>query len=249
LLATTRRDPPWPLQRLRLAGLLTEVRDADLAFRSDETEALFAQLPVDLAAEQLERLTERTEGWAAGLRLAALPIRGSEDVDATVRTFSGNDHSVAGYLLDEVLDRQSPELSAFLERISMVDLVCADLADALTVGRDGAAMLAELAASHLFVQAIGRPGRWYRLHRLIVDILRAGPMPARGADQPGGVRGVALRRRCGVEPADAAHDQPGGDVLGVANAVNAHFGDLGVGDPALLVLVVDRVGVSDISAG
>jgi LuxR family maltose regulon positive regulatory protein len=179
LLATTRRDPPWPLQRLRLAGLLTEVRDADLAFRSDETEALFAQLRVDLTAEQLERLAERTEGWAAGLRLAALHMRGSEDVDAAVRTFSGNDHSVAGYLLGEVLDRQSPELSAFLERISMVDLVCADLADALTGGHDGAAMLAELAASHLFVQAIGRPGQWYRLHRLIVDILRARPIPAR----------------------------------------------------------------------
>ena len=98
---------------------------------------------------------------------------------AAVDAFSGDDHSVAGYLLTEVLDRQSPELVAFLEKISVVDLVCADLADALTGRHDGAQVLADLAASHLFVQAVGRPGRWYRLHRLIADILRARPASRR----------------------------------------------------------------------
>ena len=87
---------------------------------------------------------------------------------------------MAGYLLTEVLDRQSPELVAILETISVVDLVCADLADALTGRHDGARVLADLAAAHLFVQAVGQPGRWYRLHRLIADILRA--RPDRGAD-------------------------------------------------------------------
>ena len=98
-----------------------------------------------------------------------------DDVETAVAAFSGDDHSVAGYLLTEVLERQSPELLAFLEKISVVDLVCADLADSLTGRQDGAAMLADIAASHLFMQALGRPGRWYRLHRLIADILRARP--------------------------------------------------------------------------
>ena len=179
LLATTRHDPPWPLPRLRLAGLLTELRASDLAFRPDEVAGLFARLQVELSAGQLERLLARTEGWAAGLRLAALDLRGRDDVEAAIDTFSGDDHAVTGYLLSEVLDRQPAELVAFLEQISIVDLISAGLADALTGRQDGEAMLAELAAAHLFVQAVGRPGRWYRLHRLIVDLLRARPMPPR----------------------------------------------------------------------
>ena len=179
LLVTTRRDPPWPLPRLRLAGLVAEVRAADLAFRVDETSQLFRQLGVGVNGSQLERLVARTEGWPAGLRLVAMHLKGVDEPEAAVSTFSGEDHSVAGYLLTEVLDRESPETIAFLETISVVDLVCADLADALTGRRDGARMLADLAASHLFVQAVGRPGRWYRLHRLISDIVRARPAPRR----------------------------------------------------------------------
>jgi LuxR family maltose regulon positive regulatory protein len=118
-------------------------------------------------------------GWGAGLRLAALHLRGCADVEAAVESFSGDDHSVAGYLLTEVLDRQPPELIGLLERISIVDLVSAGLANALTDREDGDAVLAELAASHLFVEAVGRPGRWYRLHRLLADVLRARPIPPR----------------------------------------------------------------------
>jgi hypothetical protein len=159
LLITTRRDPPWPLAQLRLAGLVAEVRTSDLAFRPDEAATLFAQLMVDVDASQLDRLIDRTDGWAAGLRLVALHLKGVDDVDTAVAAFSGNDHSVAGYLLTEVLERQSPELLAFLEKISVVDLVCADLADSLTGREDGAAMLADIAAAHLFMQALGRTAR------------------------------------------------------------------------------------------
>lgn len=178
LLVTTRRDPPWPMARLRLAGLVTEVRAAELAFRTDEAADLFARLGVGADASQLRRLVERTEGWPAGLRLVALHLQGVDDMEAAVRAFSGQDHSVAGYLLAEVLERESPETIAFLQAISVVDLVCADLADAITGRHDGARVLADLAASHLFVQAVGRPGRWYRLHRLVADILRARTAPA-----------------------------------------------------------------------
>jgi LuxR family maltose regulon positive regulatory protein len=179
LLVTTRRDPPWPRERLRLAGLLAEVRASTLAFRPDETAALFANLGLDLNAQQVEQLIGRTEGWAAGLRLVALALLGSDDVPAAVASFSGNDHSVAGYLLSEVLNTQEPALVTFLERVSVVDIVSADLADALTGRDDGALVLAELAASYLFVQAVGRPGQWYRLHRLIIDLLRARPTSSR----------------------------------------------------------------------
>ena len=179
LLVTTRRDPPWPLARLRLAGLVAEVRAADLAFRVDEAAQLFRQLGVGVTESQVERLVERTEGWPAGLRLVGVHLKGVDELEGPVSAFSGEDHSVAGYLLTEVLDRESPEMIAFLETISGVDLVCADLADALTGRHDGARVLADLAASHLFVQAVGQPGRWYRLHRLIADILRARPAPRR----------------------------------------------------------------------
>jgi len=179
LLVTTRRDPPWPLPRLRLAGLVAQVRAADLAFRADEAAQLFTQLGVGVNRSQLQRLVDRTEGWPAGLRLVAVHLQDVAGLEAAVNAFSGDDHSVAGYLLTEVLDRESPEVIAFLETISVVDLVCADLADALTGRCDGARMLADLAASHLFVQAVGRPGRWYRLHRLISDIVRARPAPRR----------------------------------------------------------------------
>ncbi|HWN26361.1 MAG TPA: LuxR C-terminal-related transcriptional regulator, partial [Actinomycetospora sp.] len=178
LVITTRRDPAWALSRLRLAGLVAEIRAADLAFNRDEAAALFDHLGVDLGTDQLDEMVRRTEGWAAGLRLGALHLRGAPDVDAAVGAFSGDDHDVSGYLLDEVLDRQPPGLVTFLERVAVVDLVCADLADALVGGTHGAAVLADLAASHLFVQALG-PGRWYRLHRLVLDLLRARPLPRR----------------------------------------------------------------------
>ena len=170
--ATTRRDPPWPLDRLRLAGVITEVRAADLAFRVDETAALLDQLGIDLDHAHVGRLIERTEGWAAGLRLAALQLQAGRDPAGFVDAFSGNDHAVAAYLLTEVIDRQASELLDFLVRVSFVDLVSADLADALTGSRSGSATLTELAASNLFVHAVGPGGRWYRLHRLIADLLR-----------------------------------------------------------------------------
>ena len=175
LVATTRRDPPWPLDRLRLAGVITEIRAAELAFRIDETAALLAQLGIDLDDTHVGRLVERTEGWAAGLRLAALQLQGGADPAGFVDAFSGDDHAVAAYLLTEVIDRQTPELLDFLVRVSFVDLVSADLADALTGARtapDRRDTLAELAASNLFVHAVGPGGRWYRLHRLIADVLR-----------------------------------------------------------------------------
>jgi LuxR family maltose regulon positive regulatory protein len=173
LIVTTRRDPPWPLSLLRMAGVLSEIRASDLAFRADETRALLDQLGIDLDPVHVGRLVSRTEGWAAGLRLAALKLNSTPDPAGFVDAFSGDDHAVAAYLLDEVIDRLSPDLLGFLVRVSILEVVSADLADAMTGGSDGRATLTELARSNLFVQAVGTSGQWYRLHRLIADVLRA----------------------------------------------------------------------------
>ncbi|WP_345382058.1 LuxR C-terminal-related transcriptional regulator [Pseudonocardia yuanmonensis] len=179
IVVATRRDPPWPLQRLRVAGSVRDVRAADLAFRHGEAAELFGLLGLELTPVQVDRLLDRTEGWAAGLRLAALHLQGRADLDAAVAAFSGDDHTVAGYLLTEVLDQQAPELMTFLIEVSVVDLVCADLAQALTGRPDAGQVLADLAGAHLFVREVDRPGRWFRLHRLVLDILRARSLPSR----------------------------------------------------------------------
>ena len=179
LLVLTRRDPPWPLARLRLADLVAEVSAVDLAFRVDEAAELFARLGIDLDRGQVTRLVERTEGWPAGLRLVALHLRGRADAGSVVAAFSGDHHGIAGYLITEVLGGQPAELVRELEKISVVDPVTAGLTAALTGVQDGEQLLAELAAAHLVVPATDRPGRWYHLHRLLGDVLRSRPMSRR----------------------------------------------------------------------
>ena len=173
IIATSREAPPWPLHALRLTGALGELRSEELAFRADEADAMLSTAGIELEPAVLAELVGRTEGWAAALRLAALELAGNRDPTGRVATFSGDDHSVAGYLLTEVLGRAAPPARDLLAKICVLDFVCADLADAMTGGDDGAARLAELQASNLFVHAMGRPGRWYQLHRLVADLLRA----------------------------------------------------------------------------
>ena len=174
LVVLTRRDPPWPLHRLRLAGLLAEVRAADLAFVPPEARELFALVGVELTTDQLDLLVARTDGWAAGLRLAALPLRApGVDVAGFLASFSGDDRTVTAYLQSEVLAPQSERVLRFLEKICILDLVCAELADAVTGDEDGAAMLAELSSSNLFVQSVGEGGRWFRLQGFVSDVLRS----------------------------------------------------------------------------
>ena len=173
IVATSREDPPWPLDALRLTGALCEVRSEELAFRAHEAGAMLSTAGIELEPDVLAQLVGRTEGWAAALRLAALELAENRDPAGRVATFSGDDHSVAGYLLTEVLGRAAPPARDLLGKICVLDFVCADLADAVTGRNDGAARLAELQASNLFVHSMGRPGRWYQLHRLVADLLRA----------------------------------------------------------------------------
>jgi LuxR family transcriptional regulator, maltose regulon positive regulatory protein len=173
LVLATRADPPLPLHRLLLAGQLTEVRAADLAFTPAEAGELLAGLGVDLAAGELETLWTRTEGWVAGLRLAALSLRDHPDPGRFVAEFAGDDHAVGGYLVEEVLARLPSEVQEFLLRTCVTDRLCGGLADALTGRRDGERMLALLEHDHAFTTGLGATRSWYRYHPLFAELLRA----------------------------------------------------------------------------
>jgi LuxR family transcriptional regulator, maltose regulon positive regulatory protein len=173
LVVATRADPPLSLQRLRVAGQLREIREAELAFTRSEAGDLLAGQGVELSAGELEVLLRRTEGWAAGLRLAALTLREHPLPGRFVDELAGDDRVIAGYLLEEVLAVQPPELRAFLLRTAVPDRICGGLADALTGRADGAETLARLEREHVFTMASG-PGRdWYRYHPLFAELLRA----------------------------------------------------------------------------
>jgi LuxR family transcriptional regulator, maltose regulon positive regulatory protein len=174
LIVSTRRDPPWPSHRLRLAGLVHEVGAAELAFAPDEARGMFGEVGVELTGPQLDLLLQRTDGWAAALRLAALHLRlPGADIAGYVRNFSGDERTVSAYVLGEVLEPQAASAQQFLRSIGILDYVCAELADAVTGGQDGAAMLAELSSANLFVHSVGDGGRWHRLPGLVSDVLRS----------------------------------------------------------------------------
>ena len=172
LVLSTRADPALPLHLLRVRGQLVEIRVADLAFTEDEAAALLATHGVTLTRELVGTLCARTEGWGAGLRLAALSLKDREDPERFVEEFAGDDRAVGDYLLAEVLDRQPPRLRRFLLRTSIVDRICGDLADALTDEDAGADALATLELTNAFVIGLDSRREWYRYHRLFAKLLR-----------------------------------------------------------------------------
>jgi LuxR family maltose regulon positive regulatory protein len=173
LVIATRADPQIGLGRLRLEGRLTEIRARDLAFDLLEAAALFAAHGVPIACGDLAALWERTEGWAAGLSLAALSLRGHPDPARFVERFAGTDAAVSDYLVSEVLARQPPDLREFLLRTATADPVCGALADALTGGSDGQQVLGRLERGGALLTAADEHGTWYRYHPLFAELLRA----------------------------------------------------------------------------
>ena len=170
LVLVTRAEPRPLLHRLRVSGNLAEIHTDDLAFDAAEaTELLVRQgIPADQVAD-VSRLLLRTEGWAAGLRLAAMFL---SRPGADIGGFGGGDRSVVDYLVAEVVAEQPPQTWQFLLRTSLVARVSGELADALTGRQDGAATLAALEQDNAFVTALGPERRWYRYHPLLVDMLR-----------------------------------------------------------------------------
>jgi LuxR family transcriptional regulator, maltose regulon positive regulatory protein len=168
----TRHDLRLGLPRLRLAGELTEIGAAGLRFNLAEARALFAAAGVQVPEETLARLHGRTEGWAAGLRLAALSLDGHPDPQRFAAEFSGTERTVAEYLAAEVLDRQSEEVRRLLLRTSVLDRVSGPLADMLTGRPGGEQILQDLEQAGAFVVALDAGRSWFRYHQLFADLLR-----------------------------------------------------------------------------
>jgi LuxR family maltose regulon positive regulatory protein len=170
LMVVSRADPLLPLHRYRLAGQLAEIRADDLAFSMEESAALLVHHGVTLSVPALERIAGRTEGWAAGMRLAALSLQGRPDPEQFAKELETGDSALTSYLVDEVLNAQVPAVRDMLLRTSILDSVSADLAAELTDDRSGADALPALARSGAFVRPLGQG--WYRYQSLLGAVLR-----------------------------------------------------------------------------
>jgi LuxR family transcriptional regulator, maltose regulon positive regulatory protein len=168
----TRHDLRLGLHRLRLEGELTELRAADLRFTLDETRAMLTAAGVTLSDYALALLYARTEGWAAGLRLASLSLAGHPDPEQFAAEFSGTERTVAEYLLAEVLERQSEAVRLLLLRTSMLERVSGPLADLLSGGSGGERVLQDLEEASAFVVSLDGRRTWFRYHRLFADLLQ-----------------------------------------------------------------------------
>jgi LuxR family maltose regulon positive regulatory protein len=167
----TRADPPVALGRMRLAGRLGEIRNADLEFTPDETADLFAAHGIDMEDDEAHALWHRTQGWAAGLRLAAGALTAAADPHELVRTTAATEAAVADYLLEEVLDRQDAGTQDFLLRTSVAERLTPELAGVLADDRGAPVRLDDLERSGVFL--IDSVDGWYRYHALFADLLRA----------------------------------------------------------------------------
>ena len=173
LAIATRADPPLPLARLRARGELLEVRAEDLRFTAAEAAALVRSTGVELSPAEVEELTDRTEGWAAALRLAAVSLRGRPDHAELVRRFGASHRYILDYVVEEVLAGLPRESQEFLLRTSILDRLCGPLCEAVAGGRDGQARLEELERANLLIIPLDDERRWYRYHALFAEILRA----------------------------------------------------------------------------
>jgi LuxR family maltose regulon positive regulatory protein len=173
LILGTRVDPPLPLARLRARGQLGELRATDLRLTTTETATFLNHvMGVDVSAAQAAQLEARTEGWLAGLQLAALSMRGRSDLDAFVAAFTGSHRFVIDYLLEDVLEHEPEQVQTFLQETSILDRLTAQLCDAMTGRTDGQTMLERAERQNLFVVPLDDERRWYRYHHLFADALR-----------------------------------------------------------------------------
>jgi LuxR family maltose regulon positive regulatory protein len=171
---TTREDPQLPLARLRARGQLIELRAVDLRFTTSEAaEFLNHSMGLHLSADDIAALETRTEGWIAGLQLAALSMQGRGDATSFIGSFTGSHHFVLDYLLEEVLQQQSADIQTFLLRTSILDRLCGSLCEAVLLdAASGQATLEYLERANLFIVPLDNERQWYRYHRLFADLLR-----------------------------------------------------------------------------
>ncbi len=174
LVIATREDPPIPLARLRARGQLTELRAADLRFTPDEAaEFLNRVMGLTLSAEDIAALETSTEGWIAGLQLAALSMQGRDDIAGFIQAFTGSHRFVLDYLVEEVLLRQPERVRNFLLQTAILERLSGSLCEAVTAQAGGRGMLETLERGNLFVVPLDDQRQWYRYHHLFADVLQA----------------------------------------------------------------------------
>lgn len=173
VVVSTRADPPLHLARLRGRGQLFELRQNDLCFSPDEAATFLNDvMGLQLNAQTVAALATRTEGWVAGLQMAAVSMQGRQDMQAFVDAFTGSQHQVLDYLVEEVLQCQTEQVQSFLLQTSILDRMCGSLCNAVTTGHDSQAMLDWLEHANLFVYSLDDQQHWYRYHHLFADLLQ-----------------------------------------------------------------------------
>jgi LuxR family maltose regulon positive regulatory protein len=221
----TRVDPPLPLARMRARQELTELRVAELQFTGEEAVALLnAAMGLQLTAEDVERLAERTEGWAAGLYLAGLSLRGREDSSAFIAAFHGDNRHVADYLAADVLARQPSEITTFLLRTSVLRRLSGPLCDAVLEAEGSTGRLEELERSNLFLVPLDDRREWYRYHQLFGELLHmelASREPALLATLHR--RAVAWHRAVGDVDEAVYHAAAAGEVSEAGELIASHW--------------------------
>jgi LuxR family transcriptional regulator, maltose regulon positive regulatory protein len=225
LALSSRTDPPLPLARMRARGEVAEVRVADLQFTDQEATALLnGSMGLQLTADDVERLAERTEGWAAGLYLAGLSLRGRPDASAFIASFQGNNRHVADYLGAEVLARQPEAIRTFLLRTSILERLCGPLCDDVLEGEGSAELLRELERSNLFLVPLDDRRHWYRYHHLFAELLR---LELASSDQPTLAalhrRAAAWHRRAGNLDEAIGHASAAGECAAAAALIARHW--------------------------
>ena len=220
----SRRDPKLGLHRLRLAGALVEIRAADLSFTAEEAGELLAAAGATVAPADLSRLHDRTEGWAAGLRLAAMSLTLHHAPERFVEEFAGSERTIADYLVAEVLDELPDEVRDLLLRTCILERVNGALADHLTGRRDGTRLLHELEEANALVVAVDVARSWFRYHHLLADLLRL-ELRREAPDEV-----AALHRRAaawfgehGLIVDAIRHAQHGGDVERATELLGRHW--------------------------
>jgi LuxR family maltose regulon positive regulatory protein len=225
LVLASRSDPPLPLARFRAAGQLAELRAGELRFTAEEAAALMREaVDADLPRTMVAALAARTEGWAAGLQLAGLSLRGQPDVAGFVAAFSGSHRYVLDYLTDEVLEGQTDRVREFLLETSVLERLSGPLCDAVTGRAGGQAMLEQVERANLFLVPLDEVRGWWRYHQLFADLLRA----RLKQQAPGRAAGLhhnaaAWCEEHGLADDAVRHALAAGDTTWAARLIERHF--------------------------
>jgi LuxR family transcriptional regulator, maltose regulon positive regulatory protein len=221
----TRADPPLPLARMRVVGEMMEIRARDLRFDLRQaTELIGAVAAVKLTDRDVADLVERTEGWPAGLYLAALSLRGQPSPAAFVRHFTGDNRFIVDFLVEDVLSQQPSEIREFLTRTSILSRFCAPLCDVVTGSADAAAIIDTLERENLFVVPLDENRQWFRYHHLFAQVLR-GQLASTEADLVPALhaRASAWHRTSGSTNEAITHALAAGDVAGATDLIARHY--------------------------